>query len=283
MAQQWLSIVEYARAYNISDMTIRRRIKTGKLSATLKDGKYFIPVDSEKLPRRDGDTPSFPNSSPPLPSANGVTVGSPTDSSHPPESSHHQPNPFPAHYIQSAQAGSSHNSPFTSPALSSSPPPSSTPVPPPAATSSNPISISTSTSHSLAESSSSWSPARTNDTRPASAPDSSQLPKNLTSPLNQNPAATVNIHAAKLLSFCEDFIQQAKLQQQEVTKSYENKLLYLEKSLEFKEAKITELQQKIEDLELLIKIFEAKTASESVPTTTPAASRGENLRSSHFS
>ena len=93
----------------------------------------------------------------------------------------------------------------------------------------------------------------------------------------------MNVHAAKLLSFCEDFIQQAKLQQQELTKSYENKLLYLEKSLEFKEAKITELQQKIEDLELLIKIFEAKTASESAPATTPAASRGENLRSSHFS
>ena len=50
MAQQWLSIVEYARAFNISDMTIRRRIKTGKLQATLKDGKYFIPVDVESIP-----------------------------------------------------------------------------------------------------------------------------------------------------------------------------------------------------------------------------------------
>ena len=49
MAQQWLSIVEYARAFNISDMTIRRRIKTGKLVATLKDGKYFIPVDVDAI------------------------------------------------------------------------------------------------------------------------------------------------------------------------------------------------------------------------------------------
>ena len=46
MAEKWLSIVEYARAYSISDMTVRRRIKNGKLNAVLKDGKYFIPVDS---------------------------------------------------------------------------------------------------------------------------------------------------------------------------------------------------------------------------------------------
>jgi hypothetical protein len=44
MAEQWLSIVEYARTYSVSDMTVRRRIKTGKLHAVLKDGKYFIPI-----------------------------------------------------------------------------------------------------------------------------------------------------------------------------------------------------------------------------------------------
>ncbi len=44
MAEQWLSIVEYARTFSVSDMTVRRRIKTGKLHAVLKEGKYFIPV-----------------------------------------------------------------------------------------------------------------------------------------------------------------------------------------------------------------------------------------------
>ena len=44
MAEQWLSIVEYARATGISDMTIRRRIRTGRIKAELKEGKYFIPV-----------------------------------------------------------------------------------------------------------------------------------------------------------------------------------------------------------------------------------------------
>jgi hypothetical protein len=44
MAEQWLSIVEYARTFNVSDMTVRRRIKTGRLHAVLKEGKYYIPV-----------------------------------------------------------------------------------------------------------------------------------------------------------------------------------------------------------------------------------------------
>jgi hypothetical protein len=44
MADQWLSIVEYARETGISDMTIRRRIRTGRIAAELRDGKYFIPV-----------------------------------------------------------------------------------------------------------------------------------------------------------------------------------------------------------------------------------------------
>ena len=48
MSQRWLSIVEYARTYSISDMTVRRRIKNGKLNAQLKDGKYYIPVEFEK-------------------------------------------------------------------------------------------------------------------------------------------------------------------------------------------------------------------------------------------
>lgn len=46
MAEQWLSIVEYARTFNVSDMTVRRRIKTGKLHAVLKDGKYYIPTSA---------------------------------------------------------------------------------------------------------------------------------------------------------------------------------------------------------------------------------------------
>ena len=52
MAEQWLSIVEYARTFAMSDMTVRRRIKNGKLHAVLKDGKYFIPLDEKIMSRR---------------------------------------------------------------------------------------------------------------------------------------------------------------------------------------------------------------------------------------
>ena len=45
MSQAWLSIVEYAREFSVSDMTVRRRIKTGKLRSEMRDGKYYIPVD----------------------------------------------------------------------------------------------------------------------------------------------------------------------------------------------------------------------------------------------
>lgn len=44
MAEQWLSIVEYARTFAVSDMTVRRRIKNGKLRAVLREGKYYIPL-----------------------------------------------------------------------------------------------------------------------------------------------------------------------------------------------------------------------------------------------
>lgn len=49
MSDQWLSIVEYAREYSVSDMTVRRRIKTGRLHAVLKEGKYYIPKKAESI------------------------------------------------------------------------------------------------------------------------------------------------------------------------------------------------------------------------------------------
>lgn len=42
--EQWLSIVDYARMFNLSDMTVRRRIKSGKLPAKLIDQKYYISI-----------------------------------------------------------------------------------------------------------------------------------------------------------------------------------------------------------------------------------------------
>ncbi|MBM4250931.1 MAG: hypothetical protein FJ146_03095 [Deltaproteobacteria bacterium] len=60
MTEQWLSIVEYARTFKVSDMTIRRRIKTGKLHAILQDGKYFIPVSGNAVNQRPNLPPRHP-------------------------------------------------------------------------------------------------------------------------------------------------------------------------------------------------------------------------------
>lgn len=46
MDDKYVSIIQYARDNNVSDMTIRRRIKTGKLHAVLRDGKYYIPLSA---------------------------------------------------------------------------------------------------------------------------------------------------------------------------------------------------------------------------------------------
>ena len=46
MSDSWMSIIEYARQYNVSDMTVRRRIKTGRLNAELREGKYYIPISA---------------------------------------------------------------------------------------------------------------------------------------------------------------------------------------------------------------------------------------------
>jgi hypothetical protein len=57
MTEQWYSIVEYARTFAVSDMTVRRRIKTGRLKAVLKDGKYYIPVNknsAQSMPQSSG-------------------------------------------------------------------------------------------------------------------------------------------------------------------------------------------------------------------------------------
>lgn len=61
MAQQWVSIIEYARQFSVSDMTVRRRIKNGKLYATLREGKYFIPVDTDHRPHTEGESDFLPS------------------------------------------------------------------------------------------------------------------------------------------------------------------------------------------------------------------------------
>jgi hypothetical protein len=60
MEEKWMSINDYSRSFSISDMTVRRRIRTGKLKAVLRDGKYFIHVPSGHAPFAEADYPASP-------------------------------------------------------------------------------------------------------------------------------------------------------------------------------------------------------------------------------
>ena len=60
MQDGWISINDYARKFNVSDITVRRRIKQGKISAELKNGKYYIRADYQ-----DTSTAAEPNNTPP--------------------------------------------------------------------------------------------------------------------------------------------------------------------------------------------------------------------------
>jgi hypothetical protein len=71
MADQWLSIVEYARQFNMSDMTVRRRIKTGKIQAVLREGKYYIPL-SEALRKMANQSGANAQAAKPQPAQNLV-------------------------------------------------------------------------------------------------------------------------------------------------------------------------------------------------------------------
>src|SRR5579859_7550667 len=53
----WLTIREAALALGISDLTVRRRIKDGRMEHTLRDGKYFVRLSTTGAPvSRNGAT-----------------------------------------------------------------------------------------------------------------------------------------------------------------------------------------------------------------------------------
>lgn len=47
MELQWLTIREYSKYINVSDSTIRRYIRANKVVYELRDGKYYLAVNSD--------------------------------------------------------------------------------------------------------------------------------------------------------------------------------------------------------------------------------------------
>ncbi len=79
--EKWLSIVEYARIFSISDMTVRRAIKTGRIKAELRDGKYYIPVETGedgKLLKTSEVRPEFKIESEPVFQTSSIVKSHPT-------------------------------------------------------------------------------------------------------------------------------------------------------------------------------------------------------------
>ena len=192
MAIEWLSIVEYARAYNVSDMTIRRRIKTGKLNAELRDGKYFIPCNSVDQQINVTETPK----------ARQHTI------------TPHQRNDFikPEYYRPRSDE------------IKSVPDRDNQP----------PLEYDASSQVNT---------------------DAGQLLKRFS---DKSPVLT-NKNNREFFEIMEKFMKKISQNEKEITLKFEAKVQYLEEQIKLKNVELSQLHQKTEDLELLVKLLENKS------------------------
>lgn len=233
MAEQWLSIVEYARTYKISDMTVRRRIKTGRLEAVLQDGKYYIPIKPTTVPktaalkpnesRRDeGVTsdfaPSIVNDSMNRNAEIQIIKGHPTARTVYPET--------PAQPLVATAKG------LTAFSQISPPPPitkdSVYPAP----------STASSAHHEVGE---------------------RVIPSSLRQSLIQYETSLIDSKA--LISFCESALRKVQDGERKTYEKFKSKLETLEATICAKDQEIKSLRQQLEDLQLLVKILERRKSA----------------------
>jgi len=213
-----MSIVEYARTFSVSDMTIRRRIKTGKLRAELRDGKYYIPVRSGAEMQRhasdemdscfDSEGMGFP-----------VTQARGTQ----PQVTRPQ--------VQQRTVQESLR-----------------PIQPSAdrrVTYSEPVQTRPSAEPSL-------------QTRYNSPVLSEQHYSQTTNMQLQKPAATLSPDVNRIVEMCESAIKSFSNMERRLEEQYKIRTSMLESKLAARDAEIESLQQKIQDLQLLISILEKK-------------------------
>ena len=201
MAEQWYSIVEYARAYSISDMTVRRRIKNGKLHAVLKDGKYFIPVSGA------------PETNTPPPVKREPVYSAPAEQPRSTESYNTKPQPY--SHARSRQVETPNLAP---PHLS-----------------------------------------REENQVPTRQRNYENLPQAVTNPISQ--AEKLVMKADHLLEFCDKALSELHNSKRNHRDLYEAKIKTLEAKLSAKDIEIKQFRQQVEDLQVLVKILEEKSAS----------------------
>lgn len=269
MSDQWLSIVEYARTYGISDMTIRRRIRTGKLEAQLRDGKYFIPVGghtSVSYSNRSGHKPRS--------QSNGISSSNHSQQVQRPIIASQRTSPGPNFQTQGSMREQSLNS---NPRTSVEHEPSQSHFETRMAHHPSNDSFNQSVFEEVSRNSRSWTevedPSFNNQalrrqievvkqskSGPYIASESyTEFPRTMIQELNETANETREV-AAKILSFAKVSIQQAKELEQSQSKLSETKNQVLLERIAQKDQTISSLRQQIEDLHLLVQILEKKKA-----------------------
>ena len=220
MAEQWLSIVEYARSYSVSDMTVRRRIKTGKLHAVLKEGKYYIPVAVENagVARNSGREQSVSQ-------AKQQRDASPRRADVSVVKSHPQ-----------AQMT------FTPPSVASD------------AGQRGAQNFSTMFNGELAAE---RLHAEENFASKILAPDT-PIPPSLRTSLDQRGSSLVDSRA--LLAFCDGSLRSSNAAEKRVEDLFRSRVESLSIQLKARDQEVNHLRQQIEDLQLLVQILEKKKA-----------------------
>ena len=239
MAEQWLSIIEYARRFQISDMTIRRRIKTGKLQAVLQDGKYFIPLQNQDGVEKPGEfvpaglskEPSLQRDQSLVEHNKSLNSGSMTL-----VKGHPQHGQYGAHYSQSQHVLSEKPLPMTA---------GHTPIP---VNNMPPVRHSSSTNLPQG--------ATASVIKPSQNHEYGNLPENLWKPLVSSPILAVDTRA--LLAYCEATVKKASELERKAIDRFKTKIESLEASISAKDLEIKALRQQIEDMQLLVKIIERK-------------------------
>jgi hypothetical protein len=228
MTEKWLSIVEYARIYNVSDMTVRRRIKTGKLHAVLQEGKYFIPIP--------GKDEAKPAPQPPAPRRPGaemqVIKGHPS-----PQRTFAAPPQHAVSQHRQAPSASYEQAPQIAQQRPVQPRQVGMPQAEPAFDAEH-------------------YPFRSFDDDES---DGALIPAGLRRAVTSGDTAVVDARA--LLTFCEAAMKKIQESERRQVERFKSKLEALEATVAARDGEIKTLKQNLEDLQLLAKVLERKRPS----------------------
>ena len=191
MNEQWYSIVEYARTFSISDMTVRRHIKTGKIKAVMKDGKYYIPVSRSHLGQSMCDSTPSEQRKPAVDS---------------PSSSFVEQSAMPLQVLKGSPHNRSQGAPINS----------------------------------------------------LSAIERIVVPPHITSTLKTEACSGDN--SKELLDYCSKSLEKLADREKHIEEKFLHKVESLELVIATKDLEIKGLKQTVEDLQLLVRIFEKKHA-----------------------